>query len=421
MSLTTEPDAICKDRRSRKILFVIEKLAGRSGGAERVLIEAANALAARGHMVEIASHEFRQGASFYPLAPGVIGVNLRPPRRGVRRIFGRLRDLWHRIVPDLPPLDRLTWLSRNGGFWRRLQAYIRATEPDVTIAFMPPATTALALAQPKHAMRRVTSTHNAPVQDFHNPDRWDPSRLDRKRRLALMRQMDRIAVLLPEYRDFYTAKLQSRVLVLPNAVPQLAPDTLAGAVRRKTVMAVGRLATVKRHDLLIEAWARIAPDFPDWDLRIYGEGPLKADLAARITRHGLTNVQLMGHQQNVADCYLEASILAHPAEFEGFPLAVTEALASGLPVVGFEDCSGLNRLVKDGETGLLVSAKGDRLADYTLALAGLMGNPDQCRRLGAAGPASMADFAPDAVMDLWEAMLFDKDVPRGGLAGESRA
>ena len=45
MSLTTEPDAICKDRRSRKILFVIEKLAGRSGGAERVLIEAANALA----------------------------------------------------------------------------------------------------------------------------------------------------------------------------------------------------------------------------------------------------------------------------------------------------------------------------------------------------------------------------------------
>lgn len=404
-------------RPPRKILFVIEKLTARSGGAERVLIETANALAARGHMVEIASHEFRHGAPFYPLAPGVIGVNLRPPRRGVRRILGRMRDLWHKVMPDLPPLDRLTWISRNGGFWRRLQAYIRATEPDVTIAFMPPATTALALAKARHPMRRVTSTHNAPVQDFHNPARWDPSRLDRRRRLALMRKMDRIAVLLPEYRDFYSAALQAKTLVLPNAVPQIAPTILAETTRGKTVMAVGRLATVKRHDLLIEAWARIAPDFPDWDLRIYGEGPLKADLAARIARHGLTNVHLMGHQQNVAECYLQASILAHPAEFEGFPLAVTEALASGLPVVGFEDCSGLNRLVQDDRTGILVSAKGDRLADYSAALAGLMGDPERIRRLGAAGPASMADYAPAAVIDLWEAMLFDPEVPRGGLAG----
>jgi glycosyltransferase involved in cell wall biosynthesis len=415
MSLPTQTRAGA--RPPRKILFVIEKLTARSGGAERVLIETANALAARGHMVEIASHEFRHGTPFYPLAPGVIAVNLRPPRRGLRRIVGRARDLWHKVMPDLPPLDRLTWLSRNGGFWRRLQAYIRATAPDVTIAFMPPATTALALAESQHVMRRVTSTHNAPMQDFHNPDRWDPSPLDRRRRLALMRRMDRIAVLLPEYRDFYSADLQARALILPNAVPQIAPEVLAATPRRKTVMAVGRLATVKRHDLLIEAWANIAPDFPDWDLRIYGEGPLKADLTARIAQHGLTNAYLMGHQPNVADCYLEASILAHPAEFEGFPLAVTEALASGLPVVGFEDCSGLNRLVKDGETGILVPARGDRLADYSAALAGLMRDAQTCRRLGDAGPASMADYAPEAVIDLWEAMLFDADVPRGGLAG----
>ncbi|WP_151720684.1 glycosyltransferase [Gemmobacter serpentinus] len=404
-------------RPPRKILFVIEKLTARSGGAERVLIETANALAARGHMVEIASHEFRHGTPFYPLAPGVIAVNLRPPRRGLRRIVGRARDLWHKVMPDLPPFDLLTWVSRNGGFWRRLQAYIRATEPDVTIAFMPPATTALALAEPGHKMRRVTSTHNAPVQDFHNPVRWDPSRLDRRRRLRLMGKMDRIAVLLPEYRDFYSAALQARALVLPNAVPQIAPEVLAASPRRKTVMAVGRLATVKRHDLLIEAWAKIAPDFPDWDLRIYGEGPLKADLAARIAQYGLTNAHLMGHQTNVAECYLEASILAHPAEFEGFPLAVTEALASGLPVVGFEDCSGLNRLVKDGETGILVAADGDRLAQYSAALAGLMRDPTRIRQMGAAGPASMAAYAPDAVIDLWEEMLFDADVPRGGLAG----
>ena len=115
----------------------------------------------------------------------------------------------------------------------------------------------------------------------------------------------------------------------------------------------------------------------------------------------------MGHTPEIREQYLSASLLAHPAEFEGFPLAVTEALSAGLPVIGFEDCSGLNRLVRDGENGILVPAAGDRTQNFADALAGLMRDADRRNALGAAGPASMAEYAPDRIIDLWETMLIE--------------
>lgn len=395
----------------RRIVFVIEKLAQRSGGAERVLIETANALAARGHEVEILSHEPRGKGPFYDTAPGVVVSNLLPPRSGWRFFTEWIRSRLT-FLPDYPVLDRIVGIARDGGFTRRLERHLRATRPDVVIGFMPPAISALAKAKVDHPMRRVASMHNAPEQDFQNPERWNHTRLDQRRRLALMSRIDRIAVLLPEYRDWYSEDLRRSVCVLPNAVTPRAAEVTG---REKVVMAVGRLATVKRHGLLIDCWKTIAPAFPGWELRIWGDGPLKEDLAARIRGESIPAVTLMGHRSDVADHYLTASILAHPAEFEGFPLAVTEALAAAMPVVGFADCSGLNRLVQDGVNGRLVSA-GDgsdtaRRTAFTEALSGLMQNEALREALAAGGPPSMAPYAPDRVIDLWEEILFADRMP----------
>lgn len=393
----------------RRILFVVEKLADRSGGAERILIETANSLAARGHQVEIVSHEFRRKPPFYRLSFGVVHTNLRPPRenRGALRSYidGHREEFqaeaWYRF-----PFDRLTWFSRHGGFWRRLERYLAAHRPDVAIAFMPPAITALALADPGYPLRKVASTHNNPEQDFHNPARWDPNPLDRKRRFEAMRALDLIMVLLPEYADWYPEELRDRVAVVPNAVHPVDPVLLPAERQSKIVMSVGRLAPVKRHGMLIEAWARLAADFPDWSLHIYGIGQLKAELAEQIAMLGLeSRVRLMGHTRRILDRYLEAEILAHPAEYEGFPLAVTEGLAAGLPVVGFADCSGLNRLVLPGRNGLLVPAEGERVANLAAALGGLMHDADLRRRMGQFARESVSQYTPDKVIDLWEDFL----------------
>lgn len=396
----------------QRVCFVIEKLARRSGGAERVLIETANALAERGHQVEIITHEHRNAPPFYPLAPGVILSPLRDHRRPRwRMLVDRARRSFERS-PEIEGLNHLVWLSRNGGFWRRLGLHLRAIRPAVAVAFMPPAVTALALARTDHPIRRVASMHNAPEQDFLNPERWDPSKLDRRRRLALMSRMDRIAVLLPEHRDWYPLALQPAISILPNAVLPVAPERLASAERHQVVMSVGRLASVKRHELLIDAWSRITHLFPAWTLRIFGEGPLRETLQARVDALNLRSVLLMGHTKDIADQYLASSILAHPAEFEGFPLAVTEALASGLPVVGFADCSGLNRLVENEVNGVLVPASGDRTERFAAALASLMSDGIRRRTMGLAGPGSVATYHPAIVIKMWEEMLFGDPLSR---------
>lgn len=403
----------------RRIAFVIDRLAGRSGGAERVLIETANALARRGHQVEVVTHEFRKGLPFYPLVPGVILSNLRPNRPAWRRSINWARRRVE-TAPEMAGLRHLAWLSRHGGFWRRLGTHLRATRPDAVVAFMPPAVSALALAWTDQPLRRVASMHNAPEQDFLNPERWDGSHMDRERRLALMSRMDRIAVLLPQYRDWYAPQMHGRIAVLPNAVTPIRPERLADAQRGRVVMSVGRLATVKRHALLIAAWERVAKAFPGWELRIFGEGPLRDILQAQVAATGLSSIRLMGHTREIGEEYLSSSILAHPAEFEGFPLAVTEALASALPVVGFEDCSGLNALVRDGENGVLVPASGDRTEAFAVALAQLMGDEEGRRILGAAGPGSMAAYQPAAVTLMWEELLFGDELPPESSMGLSK-
>lgn len=397
-----------RPERRKSVCLAIEKLADRSGGAERILIELANALARRGHPVQIVTYERRGKRPFYPLGLGVALFNLRRPdnRRSLpRRLLDRLRDLAHGLRLYAPPFDRLLWASQHGGYSRALERHLALHAPDVAIAFLPPAISALGMARTE-GVRRISSIHNVPAADLADPERWDPNPLDRRRRMAALAASDAVTVLLPEFRDWFAPEIAAKVALAPNPVKPVSKRRRAAAARRKVVMSVGRLAAVKRHDLLIDAWARIAGDRPDWRVEIYGVGPDAAALTARIHAAGLEgSVTLMGHHSDITDRYLTASILAHPARHEGWGLAVSEALAAGTPAIGFADCPGVNRLIEDGRTGVLVQPGADRVAALAAALARLIDNPQERQAMGAAGPAAMARYAPDRITDIWERII----------------
>jgi glycosyltransferase involved in cell wall biosynthesis len=392
--------------RKTRLCFVIDKLALRSGGAERVLIETANALYDRGYGVEIVTHEVRGKAPFYPVRAGIILSNIRPRnehRSLVVRALGRLRNKLHRNRKYVPGLSHLQWLSEHYSFCHRLGRHIDATQPDVVIGFLPPAVTALGLAKTTYKPRLFASLHNVPEQDFNNPERWDPNPVDRKLRKRVLHKFDGIGTLLPEFVDWFDPILHDRILVMPNAANQVDDQMVDAAVRDKTVVSVGRLADVKQHILLIRAWELVADDFPDWRCDIYGVGPLKSMLESEIEALKLKKVvHLRGNTRDMEHVYLSSSILAHPAKFEGFGLVVTEALAHGVPVIGFEDCSGFNYIVEHEKNGIFVSSKGDRVKNLAAALAKLMAVENEQKRMGLAGRERVKDFSPDKVTDLWE-------------------
>ncbi|HXS18732.1 MAG TPA: glycosyltransferase [Polyangiaceae bacterium] len=389
------------------VCFVIERLADRSGGAERIVVELANRLAASGRRVHLITYERGMDEPFYALARGVTHMNLRVPtsqRSHVRRVLDRVRDGLHAKGPHPKLMQKLLWHSKRGGFVRALERYLALHRPDVVVAVAPPTMVALANIRPQHAFRRVASLHNVPALDLESLVRWDRNPLDIEQRKQALQSFDAITVLQTAFRSWFDEPLRSKVHVIPN--PVYSASSTPVEARERVVLYVGRLATPKRVDILIDAWAKLKDRFGDWRVEVFGTGILEPALQRKIRALGLEQVvQLRGHTRDIAAEYARAAILAHPAEYEGWGLSVSEALARGVPCVGFADCPGINALIVHEHNGLLVPPADNRVDNFASALARLMADDELRTRLGAAGPGSVAQFAPDAVQAMWEHVL----------------
>ena len=113
-------------------------------------------------------------------------------------------------------------------------------------------------------------------------------------------------------------------------------------------------------------------------------------------------VKLCGNTDNVLSVYRRASIFAFPSAFEGFGLAMTEAMSAGLPVVAYKSCPAVNELVKDGKTGLLVDDGAEALAE---GLRKLMKDQELREEMGRAAHEEMHTYAPEKIWDQWEALM----------------
>jgi glycosyltransferase involved in cell wall biosynthesis len=141
------------------------------------------------------------------------------------------------------------------------------------------------------------------------------------------------------------------------------------------LLAVGRLVEKKGFDILIDAAARLTVPF---ELRIVGDGPLRARLADRIAHAGLTGrIELVGSRTHdqlpaeyaAADLVVVPSVIDREGDRDGLPNVVLEAMASMRPVVA-SDVASLGSAVIDGETGLLVPPRDPIALAYALDALG---------------------------------------------------
>jgi glycosyltransferase involved in cell wall biosynthesis len=179
--------------------------------------------------------------------------------------------------------------------------------------------------------------------------------------------------------------------------PSTASDLTA-----KVVVGAGRLAPEKGYDRLVDAFARVADQHPEWVLKIFGTGPLHARLEKQIASLGLTDrVLLPGLARDIEAELLSSSVFALSSIHEGLPMSLAEAMACGLACVAFDCAPGVREMVSDGVDGIVVPPRNiDALAD---GLARLMGDEALRRSYGAAARESIKRFAPDEVLAQWEA------------------
>lgn len=194
---------------------------------------------------------------------------------------------------------------------------------------------------------------------------------------------DRAHLLYPEQIASYPLLGKVRVSVFHEFVPVSTIPAHEESDDRYVLM-VGSPWYLKGADRLIEAFKRLAPDFPDIKLKIVGwyENPEREELEA--LRGGSKQIELVRAAPNpiVLKIISRCLVLAHPSRCEGLPRVVIEGLAAGVPVVG-SDVGGIPTLIHQGKNGFVVP--GENTGELEQRIRELLADRELRRRLGSSG------------------------------------
>ncbi|MEA1052142.1 glycosyltransferase [Lamprobacter modestohalophilus] len=347
--------------------FFVPWITKSRGGTENVGQMMANAMVARGHVVVIFTFDDDRGPSRWPLDERIGLVHL-PERQDEPADQAMMVEVASRN------LDLLVGLHMN----RTLLRYVKCAH--------------------KVGLPVVLSEHIDPT--FPNLIGAFPE----EERVLALSGATLVHLLVEAFRPTVPRYLGDRVRVIPNTIAEPAELAQPNAEKEfKTVLTVARLVSRKNTALLLNAFALIAHNCPDWRLCILGDGPERDALTAQAKTLGLSeSVDFVGHQDNTYPFYRDADLFVIPSLYEGFGLTLCEALAHALPSVGFALCNGVNEQILDGKNGFLIA--GEPSAE---ALAEKMQTLMQNRNLRSAMSAGAwesfrARYSNKRVHDAWE-------------------
>lgn len=368
----------------QKVLIYIDSLT--SGGAERTTFYLSKYLVEHDYSVTVMTNHGKE-RDFYSLDQRVERIVLNPPfeNKGYRKLIANIK----KVI-----------MART---------LFKKEKPDVVIGMGSKNAVVSVLAGLKLSTRVVVAERNFPKHNRVTPP-W-----------ALLRR------LFYRFADAQTAMTKDTVKWLEkhtgakNAVsipvsiqwpipahsPVLDPDSLFDE-DDKLILAVGRLHPVKGFDLLIDAFAMVCEENPDWKLVILGgeqEGSqYRGKLAKKIRENELAEqVYLPGRAGNVGDWYLRADLFVLSSRTEGFPNVLLEAMASGCCCLAFDCETGPGEIIESGTNGILVPSEDvPALAE---SMRKLMESPELREKLGERSTAVREKYSESSVLVKWEELL----------------
>jgi GalNAc-alpha-(1->4)-GalNAc-alpha-(1->3)-diNAcBac-PP-undecaprenol alpha-1,4-N-acetyl-D-galactosaminyltransferase len=287
---------------------------------------------------------------------------------------------------------------------RSLRAAIIESKPDVVISFMDRMNVVALFATRGLKIPTIVSERNDPAMTFMGRS-WE------RLRQWTYPWADRIVV-QTERAGNYFPTLQDRISIVPNPVvlPPDLPRRSRQLVGDRSLIAMGRLVPQKGFDLLFRAMATLKDRHPEWSLNILGEGKLRLQLESLRHELGLEHrIHLIGRVQNPHELLQQADIFVMSSRFEGFPNALCEAMACGLPVISTDCPNGPREIIRDNVDGILVPSED--ISALAIAMDRLMSDEAERDRLARAAPEVAQRFGLETVMRMWESLI--SEVIRG--------
>ena len=355
------------------------------GGTERVLTTMANFWASRGWTISIVTLD--DHAPFFPLADGVTHLPL--------GLAGPSEHLKAKIANSFLRL-------------RALRRAMQSLAPDLVISFQAGTNVDVLLATRGLHFPVVVSERCDPAVAVTNFTR-------RSARDVVYPWAARLIVQSARALDDLSPRLKGRAEVIPNPVLAGSCESTnpAPPIRRPSIVALGRLIHEKGYDLLLHAMALLGDRYPRWSLSIAGDGPLKHQLQQQAARLGLGNhVTFLGKVAHPHAVLCQTDVFVLPSRSEGFPNALCEAMACGLPVVATDCRLAPREIIRHGVDGLLVEPENPQaLAD---GIQRLMSNEPLRARLAERAPEVLERFSLEKVMLRWDWVVHSAIKDRSG-------
>jgi GalNAc-alpha-(1->4)-GalNAc-alpha-(1->3)-diNAcBac-PP-undecaprenol alpha-1,4-N-acetyl-D-galactosaminyltransferase len=362
-----------------RITLIISTLG--PGGAERVMSNMANYWAAHGQHVTLVTVG-SPDTDFYALD------------RRVQRVGLGLMGYSSNV---------LAGVRNNVLRVRRLRQAIRASQPDVVLSSVD-RTNVLVLVSTLGLGRPVI------VFEQIDPRQHAVGYIWAALRRLLYPRSAAVVVLthgIRPWAEHFVKKETVHVIPNPVQVPATHIESNDAQEPRgsgRTIAAMGRLNPQKGFDLLLKAFARCAEKHTDWSLMILGEGDERPRLEAMASDLGIKDRMTMpGLAQDPFRILRGSDLFVLSSRYEGFPLALVEAMACGLAVISTDCDTGPREIIRDGMNGVLVPS--DDVDALVLAMDRLMTNQAERQRLGANALEITERFSLEKIMNIWDNLL----------------
>jgi GalNAc-alpha-(1->4)-GalNAc-alpha-(1->3)-diNAcBac-PP-undecaprenol alpha-1,4-N-acetyl-D-galactosaminyltransferase len=355
-----------------------------SGGAEHVLSKLANHWVSQGHQIQLVTFAETGSTPFYYLDPKINLIQLGLLQFTPRSLLMRLKNIFKRIF--------------------LLRKAIQKLNPDVVLSFVDVAniTTLIAMVGLKIPVLVSERTHPA----YHQLPKFY-----QKLRQIFYPKAVSVIVQTNAAAGYFNSNHFKNIKIIPNAVLRPVQSNAANASSSvvRNIVSVGRLCPFKGFDTLIQAFNQLLKVYPHLTLTIYGEGKERLNLERFIQSLDLQNrILLPGAIQNIQEALINADLFIFPSRYEGFPNALCEAMAVGLPVIA-SDCSGNIDIVRDGIDGRLFPV-GDIQALTKITLE-LLEDGLQRQRLAESAKEICDRFEPGRIFKLWDDVIADAGRP----------
>lgn len=359
-----------------KILFLMDQMY-LHGGAERIVSQKMNYLLNHyKYEIYLITTEQKSKKPVYEIDSKVNWIDL--------------NINYHREISYFNPKNLLKTILH---FWR-LKNHIQRIKPNLIISIS---------FSPEQYFLPFIHKKIPKIKEFHSSrfnykaGSWLKEKLD-----TTFEKYQALVVLNETEKSYYTNK---NIVVIPNFT-EFNSNINQLPKKEKTVIAAGRIAAVKQFSELIRIWKIASANFPNWKLKIFGDGEENdiRDLKATIESLDLCdNAFILPSTLNIQKEMQKASIYAMSSATECFPMVLLEAQASALPIISYDCPNGPRHIISNNIDGFLIEPNNKEV--FAAQLVKMMLDENSRITFGKSATNNVLKYSKEIVMQQWNDLI----------------